>query len=179
MRLWIFGAPGSGKSVLARLLADARGVPFCHLDDLFWRPDWVIAPEADFLHNTRAIAETESWIIDGNCSASAPILSERASAVLWLDLPFRVTYSRVLRRTIARCLDRADICNGNRETIRRALSRQGMPAYALLNHKRNRRRYEEFWKGFPRAKRRVIHARAVRDDAERFCNEVDSTAASR
>ncbi len=40
-RIVIIGATGSGKTTLARQLAQTYGLPYTDLDDLYWNPGWV------------------------------------------------------------------------------------------------------------------------------------------
>ena len=41
MRTSVVGSSGSGKSTVARRLADILGVPYVELDAIHWRPGWV------------------------------------------------------------------------------------------------------------------------------------------
>lgn len=36
----VIGNAGGGKSTLARLVAEARDIPYVEIDRLLWRPDW-------------------------------------------------------------------------------------------------------------------------------------------
>lgn len=171
MRLWIFGPPGSGKSTLARSLAEALDIPAHHLDDHFFQPNWVIVESETFVARVRSLMDGEAWILDGNYSHAAPLLCQRATAALWLDFPFRITYPRVLKRTITRLLSQEEICNGNHESLAKIFSRDGMPTYALLKHRRNQRRFAEFWEHFNHKKERLTDHKRVYSDAMRFVNE--------
>src|ERR1700730_18021167 len=99
MRVWLVGAPGSGKSLIGRNLAEKLGTSHHELDEDFWLPDWQIRPRHEFEQRVRGAAASQNWIIDGNYVAAEPILRERAEIFLWIDLSFFVTYPRVLWRT--------------------------------------------------------------------------------
>jgi adenylate kinase family enzyme len=170
MKLWVFGAPGSGKSTLARHLGAHYDVPHQELDGLYWAPNWTINPEAVFLAKVRALVETGDWIVDGNYTAAGPLVAARADGILWVDLPFAVTYPRVLRRSLSDAWTGRILFNENRETFERILSRNGMPVYAFMKHRRNRARFEGFWSGFPGPKARLTSPRTVLDEATRFCD---------
>ena len=46
----------------------------------------------------------------------------RVDTVVWLDMPHRVTMSRVVRRTVGRGILRRELWNGNRESLRNLLT---------------------------------------------------------
>jgi len=65
-------------------------------------------------------------VADGNYSRARSLLWPRASAVVWLNYPFRIVLARALRRTVVRGVTREELWSGNRESLRLAfLSRQG------------------------------------------------------
>ena len=47
-RIVIWGVTGSGKTTLARELAERLGVPHIQLDAIFWKPNWVETPDEEF-----------------------------------------------------------------------------------------------------------------------------------
>jgi adenylate kinase family enzyme len=77
-RVAILGPAGAGKSWLARELAQILELPAIHLDRLFWQPNWVPTPDAEWEALQRREANRESWIADG-------IQEDRLSPWLWLD----------------------------------------------------------------------------------------------
>jgi adenylate kinase family enzyme len=97
-RVLVIGGPGSGKSTLARRLHAMTGLPLFHLDQLFWRPGWRKTPKAEWESTLRQLAAREEWIMDGCYDSSFHIRMPRADTVIWLDLPRRVAFPRVLRR---------------------------------------------------------------------------------
>lgn len=169
MKIWMIGAPGSGKTTVARGLSRELGIPAYELDHLFWLPGWRIAPREDLVAGVARLVAQEGWIIDGNYPAAAPLLNDTADLLLWFDLPFPLTYWRVLSRTAQRLVRGEEVCNGNRETLRNLFHRDGMPAYALLKHRRNQARYRGFWDAFPRQKLRLTRPRQVMELARQAC----------
>src|SRR5208337_3539202 len=97
-RLMILGGPGSGKSTLAKQLHAVTGLPLFHLDQLYWRPCWVAPPNEEWPRLLAEIAAREEWIMDGGYGNSFYLRMPRAETILWLDLPLRVCFPRVLKR---------------------------------------------------------------------------------
>ncbi|MDX2381245.1 MAG: AAA family ATPase [Acidimicrobiia bacterium] len=122
-RVAIVGSPGSGKSTLAQNLALALGFEHVELDSLFHRPDWEPTPVPEFRAAVAAALSVDRWVVDGNYRPVSDITAGWADTIVWLDLSRPVVTSRVVRRTIGRIGRRAELWNGNRESLRRALSR--------------------------------------------------------
>ncbi len=97
-RIMILGGPGSGKSTLAKRLSAVTGLPLYHLDRLHWRPGWVAPSKQEWHRLLAEIAAREKWIMDGGYSSSFHLRMPRADTNLWLDLPRRVYFPRVLKR---------------------------------------------------------------------------------
>jgi adenylate kinase family enzyme len=118
-RVWIVGPTGSGKSTVAVALAARMGVAATHLDDLHFGAGWVERSWDDLRSRVAPVVAGDSWVIDGNYSAVRRKFADRVELFVWLDLPFRTTFPRVLRRTLARSRSGEPCCNGNRETLLR------------------------------------------------------------
>lgn len=78
MKINVVGTSGSGKSTVARQLAQTFAVPYIEMDLLFWRPAWQGTPDEEFLFK---VAEAASAI-----SAMQLIAIER----LFLCLPRQI-----------------------------------------------------------------------------------------
>lgn len=145
MRIAIRGTSGSGKSTVGRSAADRLGVPFIELDGLRHLPDWQEMPDDDFRAQVARVVGGDGWVIDGNYRVVRPIVDERATQVVWLDLPRWLTMVQVIRRSIGRVVLRRELWNGNRERWRNLLSRdplQSIILWAWTTHGRRRREYE-------------------------------------
>jgi len=94
----ILGSGGSGKSTLARQLGALTGLPVTHLDRLFWNAGWVETPSDEMAEKVIAVADTDSWIIDGNYSRTIDYRVERATCVIFLDRGRYFCIYRVIRR---------------------------------------------------------------------------------
>jgi adenylate kinase family enzyme len=97
-RVMIIGGPGSGKSVVAKRLHAITGLPLYHLDRLYWPLGWQAPPQEEWHRTVAQIAAREEWIMDGGYRNSFHLRMPRADTILWLDLPRRLAFPRVIRR---------------------------------------------------------------------------------
>ncbi|QFU16450.1 AAA family ATPase [Microvirga thermotolerans] len=97
-RILVIGSPGAGKTTLSRRIAEALGLPLVHLDREYWRPGWVKPAEDVWDRQAATLAERSAWVMDGEYFDSANRLIDRATAVVWLDLPPWLCLPRALRR---------------------------------------------------------------------------------
>ena len=105
----IVGPGGSGKSVLARRLGAAWGVPVRHLDAIYWGPGWQPTPPEVWRGVVEGLAAAERWVVEGGYPEVLDLLLARAQLAVLLDLPRRVT----LRRLVLRPLRRRDRGRGD------------------------------------------------------------------
>ena len=136
MKIYIIGSSCSGKTTLARNIAEKLSITHIELDQLWWLPNWQEREQDEF----REIVETkltseEYWVIDGNYSRIRDLIITRADVIIWLNLPFLQLFFRSLMRTIARSITREPVCNGNYERISALLSADGMPAWIIKTYK--------------------------------------------
>ncbi|MEV7633342.1 AAA family ATPase [Microbacterium sp. NPDC089318] len=114
-RVLIAGVTGSGKTTLARRVASLWDLRQVEIDGLFHGPDWT--PRSAFLDDVRCFAAGDRWVTEWQYTSKGTdeILAPRAQMVLWLDYPYRVVRTRLVRRTVARQVLRTELWNGNRE----------------------------------------------------------------
>ena len=112
-RVAVAGVSGVGKTTVARRVAEVLGCPHVEIDALFHGPDWV--PRADFVADVERFSAQEAWVTEWQYADARGLLAERADVLVWLDLPFALTLSRVVRRTLRRRLRREHLWNGNVE----------------------------------------------------------------
>jgi glutathione S-transferase/adenylate kinase family enzyme len=144
-RIAVVGGAGSGKTTVARRLAAMNDVPYVELDGLHWGPNWTACPKDEFRARVEGATSGDAWVVDGNYTGQlGDLVLERAELVVWLDLPLRVTFPRLWRRTRQRMRDRTELWAGNRETWRGALfSRDSLFLWELRMNRQRRARYKE------------------------------------
>ncbi|HUF06242.1 MAG TPA: hypothetical protein VMP86_02510 [Candidatus Binatia bacterium] len=101
-RINVVGTSCSGKTTLARALANRLDLPFIEFDALFWGPDWTPVPEPVFRERLAVALTGEAWVADGAYSQHRDITWARVETVVWLDYPMPLVLGRWARRTLAR-----------------------------------------------------------------------------
>ncbi|UCD76715.1 MAG: hypothetical protein JSV91_07265 [Phycisphaerales bacterium] len=119
-RIWIVGHSGSGKSAVADRLAAHLGIEPTHLDEIHWLPGWKERSPEEEIEIVRPIVARDRWVIEGNYTPVREQFIDRTELNVWLYLPLRITFPRVLKRTFKRALHKELSCNGNRESLAKA-----------------------------------------------------------
>lgn len=97
-RVLIIGSNGAGKSTFSYALAEKTNLPLTHLDQLYWRNNWEMAPREEFLSLVSAEAQKPRWIIEGNNIRSLAERLKYADTVFWFEFsPARCVWN-VLKR---------------------------------------------------------------------------------
>jgi len=113
-RVLVAGVSGTGKTTLARRIADVLGIPHTEIDALFHGANWT--PRDEFEQDVQELALSDAWVTEWQYREARPLLAARADLLVWLDLPFAsVTLPRVIMRTIRRRMSKEVLWNGNRE----------------------------------------------------------------
>ena len=111
-RVVVVGTSCSGKTTLARQLAGVLGAPHVELDAIHWMTGWRERPVEEVRRMAVEAAAAERWVMDGNYSAVRNIVWGRATAVVWLNYPFRVVLWRALTRTTRRVVTQEELFSG-------------------------------------------------------------------
>ena len=114
----IYGPSGSGKTTISLELGRRLGLPVVELDAIFHsRPDWNDLSTEEFRAaiELRLAEHPGGWVIDGNYGPVRDLILPHADTVIWLHLPWRVVYPRLVRRTLRRTRTRELLWGVNRE----------------------------------------------------------------
>jgi adenylate kinase family enzyme len=87
-RVSIVGNAGSGKSRLARRIAERLNLAYVELDAIHHLANWEPIDLDEFRERVEVIAAADEWVIDGNYRTvviDGPVW-QRADTVVWLDL---------------------------------------------------------------------------------------------
>jgi adenylate kinase family enzyme len=148
-RIHIVGTSGAGKTIFAASLTQRLMVPHVEIDALAWGPNWSETPREELRQHLAAALAGPSWVVDGNYGFLRDLVWSRADTVVWLDYSFPVVIGRALRRTARRILRHELLWSGNRETLRKALSRESIVLWSLKTFRRRRREYPTLFAGRP------------------------------
>ncbi len=147
----ISSCSGQGKTTLGRELASRLEVPFVELDAWVHGPDWAELPDAELIARLEPVLAGDGWVIDGTYQRKLGTrVLDAADLIVWLDLPLRVWFPRLFRRTLRRIRGREELWNGNHETWKGAFwGRESLFVYALGSHYRRRREWPAALAGRP------------------------------
>jgi len=99
-RILVIGTGGSGKTTVARRLAQCTGLPLIHLDTLYWRAGWQPTPAEEWRVQVEELVRCDAWIIDGNYGGTLDVRLEACDTVVFLDMPPIVCLWRVMGRQV-------------------------------------------------------------------------------
>jgi adenylate kinase family enzyme len=114
-RLVVIGTTSSGKSTLAKQVADRLGLDFIELDAFHWQANWTPATPEAFRERVETATSAKFWVVAGNYHVVSDLIWPRAEAVIWLDYSFPFVFWRLFTRTVRRSWRQEELWNGNRE----------------------------------------------------------------
>jgi adenylate kinase family enzyme len=101
-RIVVIGATSSGKSTLAKNLADKLSLDFIELDALHWEANWQEAEHEIFRARVDKATQAKGWALAGNYKNVRDIVWPRAEAVIWLDYSLWTIFRQLTRRAFKR-----------------------------------------------------------------------------
>lgn len=145
-RIVIVGQAGSGKTTLAKQIAQVYGIRHIELDNLSWGANWEPEPDDVFLTRVAEALTTPNWVVDGNYSRTRPLVWEKAETVIWLDYSlWGVIMPRLFWRTVKRYVGREqlwDAKNKERFWIHFYDKKESLFWWAISTYKEKKMRYE-------------------------------------
>ncbi|MEX1254726.1 MAG: shikimate kinase [Dehalococcoidia bacterium] len=164
-RIVVFGHSGSGKTTVGRTIADRLGLARIELDALFHKPNWEPSTDEEFHAKVaRALEDaTQGWVVDGNYSRVHDLTLGQAETAIWLRLPFRVVYPRLIWRTVSRAWTKESLWGTNRESWRLSfMSRDSILLWGITNWRPHVRKMHHTLAETPH-NARVIEMRSTRE----------------
>lgn len=144
-RVNVIGASGSGKSTIAKKLAEMLRHPYIELDALYWGPNWRHSTDDEVFPRLASALNQSTWVLDGNYDRTLPIKWANVTAVVWIDYSFSRNFIQAFKRAVIRIVTQKELWpgTGNRESFSRTfLSRESILLWMLKTHGKLRERYE-------------------------------------
>ncbi len=138
---------GSGKTTLARRLGELTGIPWHEADQLTWEPGWVQVSDEEQRSRIQAICDQDAWILDTAYGKWIDVPLARAELIVALDYPRWVSLGWLIKRTLARAIDREPVCNGNQESWKLMFSRDSILLWHFKSFRRKRARIRNWQNG--------------------------------
>lgn len=143
-KILVYGVCGSGKTTLAKKIAEITQLPFHSADDMAWLPGWVMTSPESQRQKIADIMSQDQWVLDTAYGTWLDLVINEAQVVVCLDYPRWFSFWRLVKRTVSRAIDKKPVCNGNVETWRQTFSRDSILVWHFRSFQRKRRRIREW-----------------------------------
>lgn len=98
-KVYVLGAPGSGKTFLAKKLSKTLGIEYFDLDDFFWEKKYSMKRNEDERDRLlQKIVKKKQWIVEGVYTSWTGEVVKNSDLVIWLDSPTHVLMWRIFSR---------------------------------------------------------------------------------
>ena len=136
----VVGSTGSGKTTMAKKLAQLLDIPRVELDAYRWDPHWTEAPDDVFRLRVAEAVKGTAWVVDGNYSITRDLIWPRVDTVVWLDYSFSLVFLRLTRRIFRRAISKEKLWNGNvKNGWEHFFSKDSLYIWLVRTHWRRRR----------------------------------------
>ena len=163
-RIVVVGSSGTGKTTVARRIAELASLPHVELDALHWEPNWTPAVTDVFRARVAEALAGDTWVVDGGYAQVRDLTWGRAEHLIWLDYTLARSLYQLTVRTFRRRARNEELWNGNREKLRHFfLSRDSLYLWVLRTHNSKRRRYPQYLREPSMAHLKVTRVRTPRE----------------
>lgn len=144
-RVIIIGTTGSGKTTLAKKLAKKLNCPHIQIDALFWKPNWQEASDEELFSKLKAATSGDSWVVDGNYIRTRQLTWTKADTIIWINLPFYLTFYQNFTRSFRRALTGEELWEGtgNRESFQKMFSSDSILIWLFKTYWSQKKRNEQ------------------------------------
>jgi energy-coupling factor transporter ATP-binding protein EcfA2 len=160
-RILVLGTSGSGKTTVAKEVAQILDITHVEFDSYRHGPNWTETPDAIFREQLSQALRGETWVADGNYSVARDVVWPRATTIIWLDYSIHIVMWRLFWRIMRRGILREELWNGNREKFWwHFVTRQSLFLWVLKTHGRPRKTLPAAFAQAEPAHLEVIHLRS-------------------
>ena len=85
MHITLTGNLGSGKSTLGKKFSKILNIPVYHLDNIYWKPNWVNISKEEFDEKLNELLSLDEYIIEGNYNRTLDLRLEKCDLAIFLD----------------------------------------------------------------------------------------------
>lgn len=143
-RVIVIGTTGSGKSTMARNVAEAINGKALDIDDFHWQPGWEARTPEEMVELFREPLQAERWTLAGNHSRTRDFTWAQADTIIWLNYPFYVNFPRLFWRTIKRVVLKEEVMPGCVETFRsQFLSKDSLLVWFFQTFWKRKKQYRQ------------------------------------
>lgn len=144
-KIIVVGTTSSGKSRLAAKIAAKLNIHHIQLDSLFWKANWGETPDAEFFEKIKKEIAHDQWVIDGNYTRTRHITWKEADTIIWIDLPFWLTFYQNVSRSVQRAITQKELWEGtgNKESFAKMFSSDSIILWLLKTYHANIKKYEK------------------------------------
>lgn len=139
-RILVYGVTGSGKTTAAARISDATGISWTSVDELTWEAGWVAVPPEEQRRRIAAVCVRDTWLLDTAYGQWIDVPLATVELVVALDYPRWFSLQRLVRRSVARAVDKQTICNGNTETWRQMFGADSIIGWHFRSFRRKHER---------------------------------------
>ena len=142
-RINVIGTSGCGKSTFCKELAGKLNAPYVEIDKIFWGANWSFADDEMLFAKLETELNHPSWVLDGNYTRTTRVKWKNVQTVIWLDYSLWKVMARIIKRTFGRAISGKELWKGtgNRETFKKAFSKDSMILWSWNTYYDNRVKY--------------------------------------